>query len=204
MSDFPDSKGVKKILKWGDKKYGDENFTCADIETLTGPDDHEDGWGAKESFGVAVLSEYDSIRGEIISYKEEECDEYIGKIPSYDRLIGHNFIDFDMAVLRGEGADPDDLNEPEVVDIFEYIKDKTGEWVGLDDLAKKNLGIEKTMDGKHAPELWQKGKKQKVIDYCESDVKITLALYFLGKYHGHLLLPDESQHKGYLSVKTDW
>lgn len=204
MSDFPESKGVKKILKWGNKKFADENLSCADIETITGPQHHDDGWGAKEAFGVAVLSEYDSVEGEITSYKEDECQKYIDKISSYDRIVGHNFIDFDKAVLIGEGADVRDFDQTEIVDIFEYIKGKTGEWVGLDDLAKKNLGIEKTMNGKHAPELWQDGQKQKVIDYCEGDVKITLALYFLGKYHGFLLLPDDSQSKGYLSVKVDW
>ena len=51
----------------------------------------------------------------------------------------------------------------------------------LDAIAKAN-GYAKTGSGEIAPELWQMGKHQEVIDYCMNDVRITkeLLLKFLG------------------------
>jgi hypothetical protein len=58
-----------------------------------------------------------------------------------------------------------------------YVKGVTRKGYSLNDLAQANLNIEKTGSGAIAPQLWQKGDKGKVIDYCLNDVMLLKELY---------------------------
>lgn len=102
-----------------------------------------------------------------------------------DKIIGFNSISFDDKLCQANGIDIQtnyDLlseirmasNQPN-----EYVYGLTRKGYALEDLSRANLTINKTSKGELAPILWQKGKKQEVIDYCLNDVKILKELYFL-------------------------
>lgn len=60
-----------------------------------------------------------------------------------------------------------------------WDKQPKGHSYSLDAVAKAN-GMAKTGSGEKAPKLWQQGKRQEVINYCQFDVRITYELLRLG------------------------
>jgi hypothetical protein len=102
-----------------------------------------------------------------------------------DKIIGFNSIAFDDKLCQANGinikTNYDLLSEIRTASNqpAEYVYGLTKKGYALKDLSRANLTINKTSTGELAPVLWQKGKKQKVIDYCLNDVKILKELYFL-------------------------
>ena len=64
-----------------------------------------------------------------------------------------------------------------------------GKRLGLDILAKANLGIGKTHYGLEAIEFYKNGDWQSLIDYCLHDVRITKDLYEFVKSNGYISIP---------------
>ena len=62
---------------------------------------------------------------------------------------------------------------------------------GLDAICKANGLGEKSGDGATAAVLWQKGKHQEVIDYCENDIRLTRKLFDLIQETGEIRDPRE-------------
>jgi hypothetical protein len=64
------------------------------------------------------------------------------------------------------------------IDIFFHLFAKLGYSPGLDALARgAGLGSKtEGMDGAKAPDMWQNGQYQQVIDYCIQDTRLTLQL----------------------------
>ena len=64
--------------------------------------------------------------------------------------------------------------------------------MGLNVLAKTNLGIGKTGYSLEAPRLYHNGQIEELKNYCLNDVKITKELYELVLRQGYLLVPQKN------------
>lgn len=111
---------------------------------------------------------------------------YLQKIINIaDKIIGFNSTLFDDKLCQANGiniqTNYDLLSEIRIASNqpAQYVSGLTRKGYALKDLSSANLTINKTSTGELAPVLWQKGKKQEVIDYCLNDVKILKKLYFL-------------------------
>ncbi|MFH1224866.1 MAG: hypothetical protein V1676_03605 [Candidatus Diapherotrites archaeon] len=122
-----------------------------------------------------------SDSGEKYEYEEAEEKALLEKLGSFDMVVGHNIVDFDYLVLQPHDA----LNVlqkigKKTLDFFQTIKRRTRQYASLNDLAKLNLGLAKTEDGKLVPKMWAAGEMQRVKDYCHNDVKLLKELYEFG------------------------
>lgn len=116
-----------------------------------------------------------------------------------DVLVGFNNQSFDDKLLKANGfIIPDTITN---YDLLAEIWEGAGlgrEFVypthagfGLDAICKANGLGEKSGDGANAAVLWQKGKYQEVIDYCENDIKLTRKLFDLIQETGEIKDPRE-------------
>lgn len=144
-----------------------------------------EGWHDHAGMGVSVIGFYSSkvdrtdfVPGNALSYFEKLAARH-------DRIIGFNSRGFDDKLLTANGigirTHYDLLEEVRIAAGFEadYQSVPKGFSYSLDAIARAN-GAAKTGSGVLAPQLWQQGKFQEVIDYCLNDVRITHELLILG------------------------
>ena len=72
----------------------------------------------------------------------------------------------------------------------------------LEKIAQANLGYGKTGTGANAPELWQLGKKEEVINYCLKDIQITKDIYFRF-IRGKLTDPNTGEKLSYFNNQSN-
>ncbi|HIH15858.1 MAG TPA: hypothetical protein HA252_00450 [Candidatus Diapherotrites archaeon] len=120
-------------------------------------------------------------------FLKEQAKELFDLLQSCDLVVGHNLFSFDYSVLQGAVKQPvANLLNTKTLDMLFEIEKKTSQRVALNDLAKLNLGEEKTEDSRSVPFMWRTGKRQQVIDYCINDVEMTRKLYEFGRDHHKL------------------
>lgn len=158
-----------------------------------------EGWSDFEEMGISVIGCYWS------DSDEYDCWEngYWGRNDIYQFLtgdeplpyvIGFNSKSFDDNLLKAHGVDIatdyDLLEEVRIAAGFgrDYQSVPKGFSYALGKLGEAN-GFPKTGSGELAPQLWQRGERQAVIDYCLNDVRITKALLDLG-LAGELIDPN--------------
>ncbi|OGQ82363.1 MAG: hypothetical protein A3F90_05645 [Deltaproteobacteria bacterium RIFCSPLOWO2_12_FULL_60_19] len=94
-------------------------------------------------------------------------------------IVTLNGLGFDFDVLAEESGRQDDCKRLALghVDMMFHVFCGKGFGVGLN-AAAKAIGLSKPadMDGSIAPQLWQDGKHDRVLDYVAQDCKITLAV----------------------------
>lgn len=134
---------------------------------------------------LAVVCIHDSETDKYSSYQQETLSELWPIIESSDMLIGYNSDHFDVPLLNKYYAG--DLQQIKSLDILAEIKkSEFGRRVKLDDVAKATLNETKSAEGIMAVTWWRQGEKQKVIDYCIQDVKVTKGIYDYAIAHGML------------------
>ncbi|MDO8634222.1 MAG: hypothetical protein Q7K34_02930 [archaeon] len=150
----------------------------------------------------------DSSKPETFVFDEGKEKELIEALNGYERIVGHNVLNFDYRVLSGQfNGDIVAHYTPKTLDTFEELKKATiGQWIGLDDLAQQNLGKNKTEDSKKIPSMWRAGKKPEVRAYCKNDVQLLKDVYYYGKEHGKLKYTKKDYGRviGIEEVKTPW
>ena len=140
-------------------------------------------------------------------YEEDEVDKLINHLSILDKIIGHNLLRFDYDVISAYVSESI-LQEfkAKTIDTWRLLKEKTNQWIGLDDLGKLNFGISKTIDTLQIPKMWKEGKQNEVKKYLKRDLDI-LALVF---YNGLNQLPIKYYKKSYgkvlgtKSVNVNW
>ena len=129
--------------------------------------------------GIAVAGV--GIGGQVEFFEEEDAGLLIGTLLAAERIVGHNLFAFDYPVLtRYASEERVGRLAPKTVDTLKLLHQATGVRVGLDDLAKLNLGKGKTDDPKMVPTLWRRGEKERVKAYLKSDVELTREIYEFG------------------------
>lgn len=84
------------------------------------------------------------------------------------------------------------------IDIFDFIKQKTGRWYNLESVAQHNLGRGKLADGQKAAEWLRSGDPDlvaKALEYCRHDVHLTMDLAAILKRGEPLRLPPRAQRQ---------
>ncbi|HBF67466.1 MAG TPA: helicase [Candidatus Magasanikbacteria bacterium] len=151
-----------------------------------------------ENTFAEVNNDFKGLRASVVclyhtgldAYKHFTVDRFSEMWPlfeSADRLIGYNSEHFDLPVLNNYYQG--DLLKLPSLDILRVIKDSLGRRIKLDDVAQATLKVGKSADGLQAITWWKAGEKQKVIDYCMQDVKITKDIYEYGLKNKQLFYP---------------
>lgn len=136
--------------------------------------------------GVSILSMYvrtldkemKEIKGEMLSFFEDELVKSWDIFKNADRIIGFNSKKFDVPALKPYL--PIELVKLPHFDILEHVKEVNGKRVSLNAIAKETLGDQKADDPRNAIIYWQKKDKEslkKLKFYCEEDVRLTKEIY---------------------------
>lgn len=159
-----------------------------DIETKNTFDDV--GRDNFDALDVSVIGLYSYNQNKFLSFEEHELDKVGELLKTASLIIGFSISRFDLPVLK-KYFNFDLFSIPRI-DIQDEIEISLGKRIGLDILAKANLGIGKNGNSLDAPILYRDGKINELKEYCLNDVKITKELYELAKKQGYLLIPQKN------------
>jgi len=124
---------------------------------------------------MSVCCIYDYETGKYSSYTKETLCNLWPILEKADLLIGFNSDHFDIPILNKYYSG--DLTKIKSLDLLSEVKKSLGRRIKLDTIAEATLGTNKSGHGLEAVVWWRNGEKQKVIDYCIDDVRITKDVY---------------------------
>lgn len=103
-----------------------------------------------------------------------------------DVIVGFNCLQFDFPLLyrfykMSQRSSETPLqrymnHRAKCLDIMLRLRDATGSYVKLDTVLKGNGLPTKSGSGKDAVRLWADGEREKLLDYCKTDVEVTARL----------------------------
>lgn len=131
---------------------------------------------------AAVLYSYTEDKYKI--YTEENVQELIKELLDADVIVGYNHIHFDFKVLNGYTDKT--FNNIDSVDMMRHAQKSIGFRPKLNNLVSATLGESKSADGLQSLQWFKEGKINKVIEYCQQDVKVTKELYEFGRDNGFI------------------
>lgn len=176
-----------------------------DLETQKFFDEVEagvDGRFDPGDLGVSILSLYhrsldenfNEIRGEMISFWEDELDKTLEIFSNANRIIGFNSKRFDVPAMRPYfKLNYHTFEKLPHFDILEFVKEVNGKRVSLDAIAGQTLGNHKVDDPRNAIVYWRKKDPEslkKLKYYCEQDVELTKQVYDFGLKNKKLKFKD--------------
>jgi len=170
-----------------------------DLETQKSAED-VDGWGNIHLMGLAVGVVWDSWEQKYFSYLENEASKLVEKLRTANLVVGFNVKKFDYGVLQPY-ADFD-LHEITTFDILDDIKIKLNHRLSLNHLAENTLNSKKSADGLISLQWYKEGKIDKIVEYCQQDVKVTRDLFEYGEKHGYIKYKTRSGVAK--DLKVDW
>ena len=147
------------------------------------------------------------LDGEHRMFREEEVNELISFLKEVDLIVGHNVLRFDFKVLQAYTSENlMDLFIQKTFDTLQELEKVTGKWLGLDDLAKRNLGMSKNAETILIPKMWRDGKEEEVISYLKNDLDMTKAVYEHGVKVGKFKydFKDYGKSLGEREVEVRW
>ena len=153
-----------------------------------------------DALEISLIGLYSYGRNEYFAFEEDEFDKVAEFLKNTGLLIGFSISRFDLPVMKRYFSDFDVFSIPRL-DLLDEIEILLGRRVGLDILAKANLGIGKTGHGLEAPGLYREGKIKELKDYCLNDVKITKELYEFARNRGYLMIPQKESDE---SIKVEF
>jgi DEAD/DEAH box helicase domain-containing protein len=131
--------------------------------------------------GVSVGVAYRYDLDEFLVVKEETISELISLLLEATLVVGYNIRGFDYEVLRAYTEE--NLQKLPTFDLMFDLEERLGFRPKLDSVASATLGEGKIADGMQALEWWRMGEIDKIIEYCQEDVRVTRDLYDFGKRH---------------------
>jgi DEAD/DEAH box helicase domain-containing protein len=129
--------------------------------------------------GVSVGVAYRYDLEEFLVVTEETVSELVNLLLEAELVVGYNIRGFDYEVLRAYTEEK--LQELPTLDLMFDLEERLGFRPKLDSVASATLGEGKTADGMQALEWWRLGEIDKIIEYCQEDVRVTRDLYDFGK-----------------------
>ena len=154
------------------------------------------------SLSIACVCIHDSATDAYTSYFEEDLPKLWPVLEKADLLIGFNSDHFDIPILNKYYGG--DLRSIKSIDLMKEIKKKLGRRIKLDSVAEATLGKKKSANGVLSTVWWRQGEKQKVVDYCIDDVKITKELYEHALKNGNVKYPDGKMIRELALDTSDW
>ncbi len=151
-----------------------------------------------EKLDMSCVCIYDYETDKYSSFTQENLKDLWPIFEKADLIIGYNSDHFDIPILNKYYSG--DLGKIKSLDLIKEVKNSLGRRLKLDDLAAGTLGRNKTAHGGQAVTWWKAGEKQKVIDYCIEDVRITKDIYEYALKNGTLKYLDGKEVK---EIKID-
>ncbi|MAZ67520.1 helicase [bacterium] len=151
---------------------------------------------------ISVVCLHDSKTDEYTSFLQEDFGELWKVIEKADMLIGFNSNHFDIPLLNKYY--PGDLTHIKSLDLLKEVSESLGRRIKLDIIAEATLGEKKSGHGLQALQWWRNGERQKVIDYCIQDVKVTKKVYDYAMKHGKVKYKDLGKVKDIPLNTTRW
>lgn len=160
-------------------------------------------WGDHANMGISVICAARPSGDEMLTFI---CDPYV-KLPQYgtlmdfyrlvaeaDFLVSYGGHNFDSKVLSARGVHVRLSHHLDLLrEVKKAINNQAPKGWKLSD-ATQRIGYQaKDFDGAQAPILWQQGRHQEVIEYCQTDVYRTCALAVYYANNGASLLGPEDQ-----------
>ena len=142
---------------------------------------------------VSLVGVYSYNQDKFIGFREDRLSELGPMLQDAGLIIGFNIKHFDPPVLNKYYNF--NLEALPQVDLLKEVEEVYGNRVGLDALAKVNLGAEKSGHGLDAIRYYANKDWESLEKYCLQDVALTKDLYELIKKQGYLLVPDRLGEK---------
>jgi len=152
-----------------------------------------------KKLGISVAAIYDYKNGQSTIYEEKELSRLFPILENASYIIGYNVKSFDIAVLQGYY--PGNVEVFHSFDILEYIREKIGYRLSLNDVVFATLDKKKTGHGLAAIDFYKEGKWDELKKYCLDDVALTRELFEYGVKNKEIFYLNEV---GKISIKTDW
>jgi len=131
--------------------------------------------------GVSVGVAYRYDLDEYLVVNEETISELVTLLLEASLVVGYNIRGFDYEVLRAYTEE--NLHKLPTLDLMFDLEERLGFRPKLDSVVSATLGEGKIADGMQALEWWRIGEIDKIIEYCQEDVRVTRDLYDFGKRH---------------------
>tara|TARA_B110001452_G_scaffold259855_1_gene256709 strand:+ start:6880 stop:7638 length:759 start_codon:yes stop_codon:yes gene_type:complete len=105
-----------------------------------------------------------------------------------EAIVGYNCNGFDFPLIRRFYRPTQSTAHPvqryvdhrtKTLDIMSRVKDATGSYMKLDELLKRNGLSSKSSNGKEAVGMWERGERDALKSYCDTDVMLTAKLALL-------------------------
>jgi len=156
------------------------------------------GNGDFSNLEITVVGAHDSETNEFMGFFQEDFPKMWKLFESADILVGYNSDHFDIPILNRYYAG--DLTKIKSVDLLKEVKNVLGRRLKLQSIAEATLKRGKISDGLEAMDWWAQGKKDKVMEYCIEDVRITNDIYEYARKNGSLKYKD---YEGVREIKLD-
>ncbi len=137
---------------------------------------------------ASLICVYSYMEDKFFSFREGNFNGFASMLQNAGLIVGFSITRFDLPVMD-KYFKFNTMALPRF-DILDEIETNYGRRVGLDILAKTNLGIGKNGHGLDAPKFYATGDWESLEKYCLNDVLITRDLYNLVKDRKHLFVPD--------------
>jgi DEAD/DEAH box helicase domain-containing protein len=160
------------------------------------------GWSNIEKMGFAAGVTYNVVLDEYARFTEDEVELLLDTIHRAELIVGFNLLRFDFVVLQPYGLRVDQSLRRKTFDLLVELHNILGFRLGLGNLAEATLGVSKSADGIQSVQWYREGEIEKILDYCEQDVRVTYELWKYGTQHGHVQYRDRSNRVTRVSV--DW
>lgn len=161
-----------------------------------------DGWDDYENMGISVIGVNfisENVDAVFSHNSNIDLETFQNGLDVADVLVGFNNQSFDDNLIKANG-----FTIPENVVNYDLLAEiwegaglgrtfvyPTHAGFSLDAICKANGLGEKTGTGANAAVLWQRGKFDEVIEYCENDIRITRKLFDLIQEKGEIKDPRE-------------
>lgn len=141
---------------------------------------------------ISFVGVYSYNQDKYLSFFEDKMKELEELFKNAGLIIGFAINRFDVPVLN-KYFDYDLFKIPRL-DLLDEVELNAGQRIGLDVLARTNLGVGKTSQFPDVINFYKEKNWQALEEYCLNDVKITKDLYELAKQRGYLIMPE--RHTG--------
>lgn len=178
---------------------GNERVVVFDVETQRSFEE-VGGRSQFHKLGVSAAVAYRYDRDEFLKVTEEDIGRLIDLLLGADLVVGYNIKGFDYDVLRA--YTDQDLHALPTLDLMQHLEERLGFRPKLDSVVVPTLNTSKSADGLQALEWWRLGEIDKIIEYCQEDVRVTRDLYNFGKRNKCVMV---SRFSGTpRKVEVDW
>ncbi len=128
---------------------------------------------------LAAAVTYSTATGSYHRYTEGRVIELVRELRDADLVVGYNVLEFDYEVLRGYVDFP--FEHLPTLDMMLHLAERLHFRPSLESVATASLGIGKSADGLQAVRWYRQGLIDKVLDYCQQDVKVTRQVHEFGR-----------------------